>query len=206
MKFCPFCGVKLIENAKFCSECGASLNLKTETKTQEPKPTEKQAAGSQPIKEKPGEQKAQQGSLACKQLVEALEKIVPKKPGDGVAAREKLNLISNFVVPETKTDILEFLSLADSMLKSCTDFGDVYTYNFQEAWRIKYEEAYTKAKALLWDDADFQKIKEERKAKEEAILMQQRAIIFEEQTRNENDLPMRLTKILTKAIGKKEDK
>ena len=206
MKFCPFCGVKLIENAKFCSECGASLNLKTETKTQEPKPTEKQTAGSQPIKEKPGEQKAQEGSLACKQLVEALEKIVPKKPGDGVAAREKLNLISNFVVPETKTDILEFLSLADSMLKSCTDFADVYTYNFQEAWRIKYEEAYTKAKALLWDDADFQKIKEERKAKEEAILMQQRAIIFEEQTRNENDLPMRLTKILTKAIGKKEDK
>ena len=201
MKYCPFCGVKLIENAKFCAECGASLDLKTDIKAEEPKPAEKQ-----PIKEEAGEQKNEKDSLACKQLVEALEKIVAKKPGDGVAARKKLNLISNFVVPSNKTDMLEFLLLAESMLKSCTDFGDVYTYNFQEAWRIKYEEAYTKAKALLWDDADFQKIKEERKAKEEAILMQQRAIIFEEQTRNENDLPMRLTKILTKAIGKKEDK
>lgn len=205
MNFCPFCGVKLIENAKFCAECGASLDLKTDIQGEEPKPTEPKPAEKQPIKEETVEQKVENGSLACKQLVEALEKIVAKKPGDGVAARKKLNLISNFVVPSNKTDMLEFLLLAESMLKSCTDFGDVYTYNFQEAWRTKYEEVYEKALKLLPDDADFQKIQEERQAKEEAILMQQRAIIFEEQTRNENDLTRRLTKILTKNIGKKEE-
>lgn len=60
----------------------------------------------------------------------------------------KIELISNFYIPNTKEDIYEFFILAVSQLNS----GSYKTIN---AWEVKLEQAYHKARLIFGDSSEF---------------------------------------------------
>lgn len=77
---------------------------------------------------------------------------------------QKISLIRNFSVPNTKEDILEFMILATSNI-------DTSVYSFleepatrvkamTEAWNAKIKQVYAKAKTTYKSDPDFSKIQE----------------------------------------------
>lgn len=76
---------------------------------------------------------------------------------------KKINLISNYPVPNTKEDLTEFALLVTTNLKDSSD-DEVY-----EAWVGKLEQLYQKAEILIPTDPMFERIEEAyRKAKGKA--------------------------------------
>jgi hypothetical protein len=70
--------------------------------------------------------------------------------GDSITSR-KVNIINNFPIPNTKEDILEFLSLATPQTK-CSFFAEQRDKEMAKAWKKKCEQIIMKAKFALKDD------------------------------------------------------
>ena len=150
MAFCMNCGQEIPNGAKFCSNCGiATGEVKTET-------SERKTKYEGELHKCPN----------CGELLEAFVTICPacKYELRGTVAtsrvhelsqkiekidsvEEKIDLISNFYIPNTKEDIYEFFILAVSNIKADSDC--------REAWVAKLEQAYLKAKLVLGESEDF---------------------------------------------------
>ena len=76
--------------------------------------------------------------------------------------QKKINLIRNYVIPNTKEDLFEFLILASSNinLKRYNDFEQITMSQkaVSDAWEAKFEQAYEKAKLSFGNTPEFQKI------------------------------------------------
>ena len=68
--------------------------------------------------------------------------------------KEKAYLIKNYPIPNTKEDIFEFMMAASSNVLR-EEEKEIY-----EAWLIKLEQTYQKAKILFSGDSDFKKIQQ----------------------------------------------
>lgn len=95
------------------------------------------------------------------------EKIVSSLSGrDTNATDEKIaSTITNFVVPNTKGDIFEFMLMAASnmnvkLLAGRKDADGTTPEIIVRAWANKFEQTYQKARLAFGNDADFSKIKE----------------------------------------------
>ena len=67
---------------------------------------------------------------------------------------EKAYLIRSYPIPNAKEDILEFMILA------CSNIPGEENQNIYEAWLVKAQQAYQKAKLLFGQDSDFAKIQQ----------------------------------------------
>ena len=77
---------------------------------------------------------------------------------------QKISLIRNFSVPNTKEDILEFMILATSNI-DVSSYGSLdepadRVKAMTEAWNAKIKQVYAKAKTTYKSDPDFSKIQE----------------------------------------------
>jgi hypothetical protein len=90
------------------------------------------------------------GSMLAKQMASSL--------GPGKVDKKKMEIISNFPIPTTKNDILEFLSLAVPKAKQN---GNFITKNspenkmhneFVPVWKTKCEQIIMKAKFSMKED------------------------------------------------------
>lgn len=149
MAFCINCGQELAEEAKFCANCGTAVsnNSTTQRKT------------------------VYDGELhKCPNCGERLDSFVSVCPSCGYELRgakatsvvnelakklertgtieQKIDLIRNFYIPNTKEDIYEFFILATSNISA--GGYDV------EAWYTKLEQAYQKAKLSFGNTPEFQ--------------------------------------------------
>ena len=149
MAFCINCGQKLAEEAKFCANCGMEVNG---NKTHQRKVV-------------------YDGELhKCPSCGERLDSFVTVCPVCGYELRgaratsvvndlvqklertksftQKSELIQNFYIPNTKEDIYEFIILTTTNIKSnsCA----------VEAWYVKLEQAYQKAKLSFGNEPEFQ--------------------------------------------------
>lgn len=158
MAFCIHCGKEIAEGAKFCANCGASVTDKTEQGKSE------------------NQQKAvYDGRIhKCPNCGEQLDSFVTTCPVCGYELRgtritscvhelsqklektdsleKKTELISNFYIPNTKEDIYEFFILAYSNITAGA-YG-------VDAWSVKLEQAYLKAKLAFNEGEDFKYIQE----------------------------------------------
>lgn len=152
MGFCINCGQEFADGAKFCANCGKAVNaLQNETNSQR--------------------KTVYSGELhKCPNCGERLDSFVTTCPGCGYELRgskvtsvvnelaqklestasneQKIDLIRNFYIPNTKEDILEFFILATSNMN--VDGYDV------EAWHVKLEQAYQKARLSFGNTPEFQ--------------------------------------------------
>lgn len=156
MAFCINCGQELAEGAKFCANCG-------------------KAVGASQNVAKEQRKTVYDGELhKCPNCGERLDSFVTACPACGYELRgakvtsvvnelaqkleqtesveQKIDLIRNFYIPNTKEDIYEFFILATSNMSA--GGYDV------EAWYAKLEQAYQKAKLSFGDAPEFQYLNE----------------------------------------------
>lgn len=152
MAFCINCGQELAEGAKFCANCG-------------------KAVGASHNRAKEQRKTVYDGELhKCPNCGERLDSFVTACPACGYELRgakttsvvnelaqklertesveQKIELIRNFYIPNTKEDIYEFFILATSNMST-----GGYSV---EAWYSKLEQAYQKAKLSFGNTPEFQ--------------------------------------------------
>ena len=154
MTFCINCGQELVEGAKFCANCGKEVN------------------GENPM---PQRKTVYEGQIhKCPNCGEILGAFVSTCPSCGYELRgtqsanmlkdfsmriqqassdeQRVTLIRNFPIANTKEDIFEFMILASGNLTG--EFNEL-VFN---AWLAKFEQCYQKAKLAFGGDTDFAKI------------------------------------------------
>lgn len=154
MAFCINCGQELAEGAKFCANCGKTVNNSATTQRKT----------------------VYDGELhKCPNCGELLNSFVTNCPTCGYELRsvntnspvnelakkiekttsvaEKIELITNFYVPNTREDIYDFFILAVSNLEDTN-------YDTDDAWRAKLEQTYLKAKISFGREPEFEYVDE----------------------------------------------
>lgn len=190
MGFCTKCGTKLVDGARFCQKCGAAVseNVQTETEQQSENvgkvyrcPNCGDTLNSF-VKKCPScglELRGAKATSSVKEFslkleaIESRREYEPKKKffesnGHDYVSKtdeQKISLIKNFSVPNTKEDILEFMILAtsnvDAKVYNCTNTGVSKTEKrLSEAWVSKVNQVYEKAKSVYGEEEDFKQIQQ----------------------------------------------
>lgn len=148
MSFCPNCGSKIEDNARFCSYCGqptSSISNVVKSQSENTQPLNCPRCGA-PINSYAAvcgacgcEINSKTQSSSCKDLVDKLDQIEATRPKKGLFSmvkgfvnsaldkdevldetdQRKVELISNYVIVNNKVEILDFIILANSKINSC---------------------------------------------------------------------------------------
>lgn len=170
-RFCSFCGTKLDAGARFCKNCGEAVAQQPAG----PAPVSEQVKPPkvEAVKEDPRTQRktVYDGELHkcpnCGELLKSFTTVCPtcayelrsvktNSPVEALARKleqtssldEKIELITNFYIPNTKEDIYDFFILAVSNLED-------KWYDTDDAWRAKLEQAYHKARLSFGSTPEF---------------------------------------------------
>lgn len=155
MAYCVNCGNELVSGAKFCANCGVAVVEEASTSQRKT---------------------VYEGEVhKCPKCGEILNSFVPVCASCGYELRgkqengsvkefaekidfaendeQRIRLIRNFAIPNTKEDILEFVILAS------TNIGSEYvTEETAAAWMVKMEQCRHKADLLLLNDSNYGRI------------------------------------------------
>ena len=154
MPFCSNCGQQINDGAKFCPSCGTAVsNEKTNN--------QRKAVFEGNIHKCPN----------CGEVLNSFTSNCPScgheirgasnsaavqefavKLASAESRQEKIAIIRNFPIPNTKEDILEFMILAS------TNIGDNLEKDISAAWQSKTEQAYQKAQIIFQDEKEFSRI------------------------------------------------
>lgn len=189
MAFCSNCGEKLNDGVKFCHACGASTNgIPTQQEREQefagkiikcPNCGEVLESFSARCPACGMELRGTKVTNSVREFALKLEAIEAQRECEkpaGIFGRvsqmqqisktdeQKISLIKNFSVPNTKEDILEFMILAtsniDMSMYSSLDTPTAGAKAMTEAWNAKIKQVYAKAKNTYKSDPDFSKIQE----------------------------------------------
>lgn len=156
MAFCSNCGKEIAADAKFCSSCGVAVDAPNKREKEQrktvydgdlhkcPKCGEHLNAFATICPVCNYELRGVQATSCVHELSQKLEHTDSDE--------QKIELISNFYIPNTKEDIYEFFILAYSNI-TAGGYGI-------EAWSVKLEQAYLKAKFAFGNSEEFGYIKE----------------------------------------------
>lgn len=176
--YCPYCGTKLDKGARFCKNCGESLIQKQQSAGErlfhEPPKQDEQQPKAEPLGEdsRVKRKTVYDGEVHkcpnCGELLKSFTTVCPtcgyelrsvktnspvetlaKKIEQASSLDEKIELITNFYIPNTKEDIYDFFILAVSNLED-------KWYDTDDAWRAKLEQAYHKAKLSFGNTPEFE--------------------------------------------------
>lgn len=156
MAFCVGCGKAVVDEAKFCDACGTAIDVSMKSER-----TQRQTVYDGALHKCPNcgerlnafvttcpvcnyELRGTKVTSCVHELSQKLEKTD--------SYEQKIDLISNFYIPNTKEDIYEFFILAYSYVSSGA--YDV------DAWSVKLEQAYLKAKLAFGNSEEYEYIKE----------------------------------------------
>lgn len=161
MAFCSNCGKELTPGAKFCADCGTPV---APTTSSEPKRTtvfegdihkcphcgETLKAFETVCPTCGAELRGAKSSSAISALAEKLERAESDK--------QRIIIIKNFPIPNTKEDIFEFMLLASTNFDSSYYATHLHEDDISDAWLIKIEQCYSKARLAFGSDPDFERI------------------------------------------------
>jgi hypothetical protein len=151
VKKCPACGAMIQSFQTKCSDCGhefsnieanASIDKLFKMLNDAEDMRKEDSSSSNPL--------SAMGSMMAKQMTSSF--------GPGKVDKKKMEIISNFPIPTTKNDILEFLSLAVPKAKQKGNFltknnPENKTHNeFVPVWKTKCEQIIMKAKFSMKED------------------------------------------------------
>ena len=155
MAFCINCGAKLQDGANFCGNCGKAVNDNSSNK-------QRKTVYDGEIHKCPNCGELLNSFVTnCPACGYELRSVKTNSPIEALAKKveaassldEKIELITNFYVPNTKEDIYDFFILAVSNLEDSN-------YDTDDAWRAKLEQTYHKAKISFGNANEFAYIDE----------------------------------------------
>lgn len=179
--FCPYCGTRLDNGARFCKNCGESM-MQAQQPADEAfvyeSPTMKtQSPKAEQVKEETRTKRkiVYDGEIHkcpnCGDIIDAYETVceacgyelrgrkitsvvheLSLKLEKADDAQKKEELIRTFYIPNTREDIHEFFILALSNIK----IGGMNT----DAWMVKLEQAYQKAELSFGNSQEFNRLKD----------------------------------------------
>lgn len=165
MAFCRECGKELQDSAKFCPGCGTPVNPTVENSGNARReifdgevhkcPHCGESLNAFEI-ECPSCHRQIRGSKGSSAIKELSEQLV-----SAVSDKQRIIIIKNFPIPNTKEDIFEFMMLASSNFDSSYYAAHLHEEDMSDAWLIKVEQCYQKAKLMFGNDPDFAKIESE---------------------------------------------
>ena len=150
MAFCINCGQELPEGANFCANCGKAVNTITSSQRKTtyegeihkcPNCGEVLRAFVSVCSSCGFELRGASSSHSVASFADKLE--------NAQSQEQRVSLIRNFPIPNTKEDILEFMILASSNFETKLD------RTVSDAWLAKIEQCYQKGRLLFKDDAYF---------------------------------------------------
>lgn len=160
MAFCINCGQELAEGAKFCAGCGKAVEDNNSS-------VERKAVYDGVIHKCPNcggvlstfdiicsscghELRYSENQVAVKELAERLI--------HATSEEQRIIIIKNFPIPNTKEDIFEFMLLASSNFDTSYYSTHLQEEDISDAWLTKIEQCYSKAKLSFGTLSDFEKI------------------------------------------------
>ena len=190
MAFCTNCGQQLADNTKFCAGCGTPCNAENPVNNKRktvydgeihkcpncgeilPSFTVNCPSCGFEIRNIRATTSVQEFARKLEQIEQQRKPIknsllgLKQKLNDQMNVNsideQKISLIRNFIIPNTKEDLLEFLVLASSNinLQRYNDFDQITESQkaVSDAWQAKFEQAYQKAKLSYGDSPDFKRI------------------------------------------------
>lgn len=198
MAYCSNCGHQLLDDAKFCAKCGTPVNnvVRSERKVVFEGDVHKCPNCGEILNsftvECPAcgyELRNARVSSGVQEFSLKLEKIEESRGAkkrlfsraaveDANINKQRISLIRNFSIPNTKEDILEFMILAASNISIKSDLPEPKLEE-SDAWKAKFEQAYQKAEYQFGDDVEFyrfqkiytQKMQEIQKAHKKSVLI-----------------------------------
>ena len=199
--FCKYCGNEIEENQAFCTSCGKKIldekenNQKIYDGKLKKCPNCGELVDSFTARCKACGYEFRDTSVvsSINELKKSLEKINNSEQKDsmlstalgyvGSRTSKMVEEIKSFNIPNTKEDIIELMFMASSniIVDNSLDADRLYRVNdraISEAWKSKMEQAYQKAKILLFNDPAFLQIEKIylSKNKEIEIAKKSRAI------------------------------
>lgn len=178
IQFCAYCGTKLDDDARFCKNCGEPVAQAQQSVDEIPSSDEPKMKMEPPKMEQVKEDSRSKrktvydGELYkcpnCGELLKSFTTVCPtcgyeirgvqtNSPVEALSKKiemaspldDKIELIINFYIPNTKEDIYDFFILAVSNLED-------KRYETDDAWLAKLEQAYHKAKLSFGNTAEFE--------------------------------------------------
>ena len=150
MAFCINCGQELADGAKFCANCGQSVNNNSTT--------QRKMVYDGEIHKCPNCGEILNSFVTnCPSCGYELRSVKTNSPVNELAKKvekassldDKIELITNFYIPNTKENIYDFFILAVSNLED-------KWYDTDDAWRAKLEQAYHKARLSFGNTSEFE--------------------------------------------------
>lgn len=158
MAFCTNCGHQLADGGKFCFECGTKVDSMRSTQTEERKTVYDGEIHKCPscgevlnsfVSVCPACGHELRGTKASNSVHEFALRLESAKSDE-----QRIVLIRNFPIPNTKEDIFEFMILAS------TNIASEKQNSIYDAWLVKFEQSYKKANLVFGNDSDFARFKD----------------------------------------------
>lgn len=179
--FCKNCGQQLLDDSRFCHKCGTPIiqnNIENETNRKMMYDGEIHKCPncgkaldsftticpqcSFELRGVKSTNSVRELSIKLEQIEKTREKrksIFTQSVALSKTDEQKITLIKNFPIPNTKEDITEFMILAASNISyDATPNGTRAQLELYAAWSIKFEQAYNKAIIVFGDDSNFDKV------------------------------------------------
>lgn len=188
--FCPKCGLKAGDTGKVCPKCGSNYySVSCPDCGYNPNRNINISSNNVrvPLTHVQPEIPNTKNYFSCKELCDKLDEIEASRPRKGFLSnfsdklskvwrssssleptdQRKIEAISSFVIPNIKSEIIDFIMLSDSKMETCEMLmetsNDSYVCEVQESlleiWAVKQDEALKKGDAMLANDNDYLKIR-----------------------------------------------
>ena len=155
--FCPSCGKKLSDKARFCDGCGIRLEdyspdaMPGESIKTSQCPYCGTAIGFDDVRCPGCRMELQKGiSNSINKFFDDVNKVDDET--------KKIELIKTFPIPNTREDIIEFMLLAASNFDVKYYVGHKDVVNVSGAWLVKIDQCYKKGLIIFDDQRDIAKI------------------------------------------------
>ena len=192
MAFCMNCGTQLPDGAKFCLECGTKLGdikLKQATKRETayegtvykcPNCGDILDAYESVCETCGYERRGSKATNSVQKLSQKLQEIEAQRPSKKMTSvfkkamvqdhlsktdEQKIDLIKNYAIPNTKEDIMEFAVLAVSNIDPAafSSMNNTAMYEtsrkaLSDAWMSKFEQVYQKGRLMFGETTELQNL------------------------------------------------
>lgn len=211
MAFCTECGHQLADGAKFCFECGAKVVGASSPRVEQRKTVYDGEIHRCPncgdildayesvCKSCGYERRGTKATSSVQELAQKLEEIEAQRPPKRITTvfsqaftqgyvsktdEQKISLIQNFPIPNSREDIMEFAVMAISNVDpdafSTLSYSGVYgsasKQALSNAWLSKFEQAYEKGRLMFGDAPELERMHALCVSKKKTILIKKSGI------------------------------